>query len=370
VSTLTHLEALNIAGNLLTDLPYSMTGMPLLTSCNMEFNQCLNVSDTIHYLKNIFSIDLIGNPIVTIDAFGNAIDEYSPIKSRDDNLDRKLFFIQNRYWKNGLVIGFDSVEELLSLGWTNKAHYGLDLYNAGLRSLRGISHIPDIGSYDVLYAHNNTFTEIPAEIAAMTNLRVIHVENNDIQAIDPALSNLVALREMYARNNSLTDIPAGIYQAPEIRILDLSLNLCVTLTDALYTMTNLKKLFLNSNEITSMPSNIDKLSRLTELQINDNWLTTLPRGIGKMNNLSYLHIENNEFESIPAPFAANAQIFCVNARKNKFTSLPSEIMSNTCIAYLNIDFSTTNTLLEETLNRLNPNRQYHQSIISTETSGA
>ncbi len=347
ISNLTHLEALNIAGNLLADLPYTMTGMPLLNSCNMEFNQCFSLSDTMQYLKNIFSIQLLGNPM----------QEYLPVQPRNDTLDRKLFFIQNRYWKDGIIIGFDSVEELLSLGWTNKAHYGLDLYNAGLKSLRGIAQIPDITSYDVLYAHNNTFTEIPAEVVAMTNLRVVHLENNNIQAIDPALANLVALEEIYARNNSLTDVPAGIYLAPEVRILDLSLNLCVTLTDALYTMTHLKKLFLNSNELTSMPANIDQLSKLTELQINDNWLTSLPRGIGKMNKLSYLHIENNEFTSIPASFAANAQIFCVNACKNKFSSLPETISTNTHIAYLNVDFTTTDPILDETLNRLNPNRQ-------------
>ena len=135
-----------------------------------------------------------------------------------------------------------------------------------------------------LYLPSNDLSgEIPAEVADMPRLRLMHLSSNELTGeIPPELAGLGDLRTLNLWNNELTgEIP------PELG-----------------GMTNLIRLDLGRNELTGeIPTELTQLTNLRVLSFNNNMLSgEMPPELGAMTGLTSLGLWENELTGeIPPP---------------------------------------------------------------------
>ena len=147
---------------------------------------------------------------------------------------------------------------------------------------------------------------IPAELGQLTNLRHLHLEDNELTGTIPAeLGRLTNLRRLYLDGNKyIGSIPAELGQLTNLWILDLNGNqLTGSIPAELGQLTNLRHLQLNGNELTgTIPAELGQLTNLTELYLDGNQLTgTIPAELGQLTNLSLLTLGENQLTgTIPA----------------------------------------------------------------------
>ena len=147
-------------------------------------------------------------------------------------------------------------------------------------------------------------TEIPEDIAKLTNLTLLNLSDNQITEIPEAIAKLTNLTLLNLSNNQITEIPEAIAK-----------------------LTNLIHLYLNSNQITEIPEAITKLTNLTHLYLSDNQITEIPEAITKLTNLTHLYLSDNQITEIPEAIAKLTNLTLLNLSDNQITEIPSEILS-------------------------------------------
>jgi Leucine-rich repeat (LRR) protein len=104
-----------------------------------------------------------------------------------------------------------------------------------------------------LWLHENSIQEIPPEIADLTALTQLRVNNNELRVLPAAVSELVALQVLWLQNNSLSAFP------PEILVL-----------------TNLTALSVSSNPLLYVPHQLCAVTSLRDLHVEGELLTSPP----------------------------------------------------------------------------------------------
>ena len=84
-----------------------------------------------------------------------------------------------------------------------------------------------------------------------------------------------------------------------LRGLHVDDNQLTTLPDTIGNLTKLQYLVLENNPLTTLPDTIGNLTNLRELNVVNNKLTTLPDTIGNLTKLQYLVLENNPLTNLP-----------------------------------------------------------------------
>ena len=139
---------------------------------------------------------------------------------------------------------------------------------------------------------------IPSDLAALTNVRWLHLSANALTGVIPGeLGSLDNLESLSFWGNELTGrIPAELAHLVNLKGLWLSLNeLTGGIPDALGNLSNLETLHLFANELTGpIPDSLGNLSNLEELYLASNELTgRLPAGLGRLTNLELLNLFGN-----------------------------------------------------------------------------
>ena len=93
----------------------------------------------------------------------------------------------------------------------------------------------------------------------MNNLTVLRLNNNQLTAVPPQISQWTELEELALGNNQLTALPPEIWR-----------------------LTTLQRLYLENTRLTTLPLEIVQLTELKELTLGDNQLTALPPEIGQL----------------------------------------------------------------------------------------
>ncbi|WP_353851707.1 leucine-rich repeat domain-containing protein [Microcystis sp. LE19-84.1B] len=75
-----------------------------------------------------------------------------------------------------------------------------------------------------LHLYGRNLTEIPPEIAQLTSLQYLYLNNNQISEIPEALAQLTPLQNLYLYNNQIREIPEALAQLTSLQDLDLSNN--------------------------------------------------------------------------------------------------------------------------------------------------
>ncbi len=177
---------------------------------------------------------------------------------------------------------------------------------------------------------NYTLSRVPTDFRLLTNLKCLHLDNNDIVSIPPEISELQHLEILTVSNNHLTTLPDQIRQLQRLQschlannkmeemplclcyltksllFLDISYNYLQQIPSSIQHLKQLRSLLLLGNRIKVLPDSICQLTKLGTLWLGDNKLKSLPRNFSQLRHLDWYHhcelssnFEGNPLEQPP-----------------------------------------------------------------------
>jgi len=159
------------------------------------------------------------------------------------------------------------------------------------------------GNLQKLALDSNKITEIPGkELTALTKLRELSLNGNEIVCLPEQIGELVSLDKLGLRNNKIEFIP------PQIGYL-----------------TNLLELKLDGNPLVLLPKSMGYLVNLELLDCSGCGLESLPEEFSYMFRLNELYLGNNALEQLPETFGLLSRITKLNLCDNKLTQLPTSM---------------------------------------------
>lgn len=172
---------------------------------------------------------------------------------------------------------------------------------------------------------NLNLTELPDEIALLSNLKTLSLNNNKLSTLPDSIGQLLQLEELQVSNNQLQTLPQSIGQLKKLKWIHLNDNQLKILPESIGQLHELIWLVLDKNKLQQIPESIDQLQKLKLLELNENQLKTLPQKIGQLRELHTLVLTDNQLQTVPESMSQlkNLRIFCL--RKNKMQKLPASI---------------------------------------------
>lgn len=146
-----------------------------------------------------------------------------------------------------------------------------------------------------LHLNDNEIGEIPPAIGSLVNLQSINLSRNG-KTIRVMYNINIEL--IYLTSTALTTVADQIKSCKHLVRLDLSVNSLERLPDAITSLITLQELYLNDTFLEFLPANFGRLTNLRILELRDNNLMTLPKSIARLTNLSRIDIGNNEFTEL------------------------------------------------------------------------
>ena len=144
--------------------------------------------------------------------------------------------------------------ETLNLYFLQAARGKLDLGGIGMT----VVPLEVFKQFDLkaLWLHENSIQEIPPEIADLTALTQLRVNNNELRVLPAAVSELRQLQVLWLQNNSLSVFPPEILVLTNLTALSVSSNPLLYVPHELCAITSLKDLHVESDSLTSPPPKI------------------------------------------------------------------------------------------------------------------
>ena len=185
---------------------------------------------------------------------------------------------------------------------------------AGARALHlhaGLTEFPSeifglAETLEVLDLAGNALTDLPADMARLTRLRVIFCSGNRFERLPPSLGDCPALTQIGFRKTGLRDIP-GESLPGGLRWLTVTDNALETLPKALGERPALQKLMLSGNRLSALPGTLAGAERLELLRLSANAFSGLPPWLTRLPRLAWLAYAGNAFDP-PIRAAPSAMI--------------------------------------------------------------
>ena len=137
---------------------------------------------------------------------------------------------------------------------------------------------------------------LPRDIGALTLLRTLRLEHNQIARLPASLGACVGLEELRLNHNKLRDLPASIGALTSLRELYLHNNELLAVPAEIGDLAALEILYLSSNKLALVPESFSRLSALRNLDLYNNQLEALPFEVTALPALEYLDVENNNLK--------------------------------------------------------------------------
>jgi len=224
---------------------------------------------------------------------------------------------------------------------------------------------PEIGfmqsAVEIDITNNGIRGSVPTEINRLTNLQIVKFAKNSLTSQLPSIRSLSNLRYLHLNENDLTGtVPFTIVEVPELREVYLEKNrIGGTLPPELQTLSKLRIFSVHNNNLEgefpnglfrsnldleylsiqfnkftgSIPTRAGTLSKLHTLQMHDNLLTgKFPTEWTAMDSLEILHLQNNKMHGqIPTTIGKLKKVKELWLNNNNITGpLPVEL--NDCTA--------------------------------------
>lgn len=141
--------------------------------------------------------------------------------------------------------------------------------------------------------------EIPKEVFALENLKLLRARKNKIKNIPTEISRLKNLVELNLIQNEISEIPDEISLLENLEVLLIGKNKISEIPESLCTAKKLRVLHIRDNKLTFLPENIGKIKTLHSLFLKDNSITSLPNSISQLFNLKELMVIGNPIEYPP-----------------------------------------------------------------------
>ncbi len=143
------------------------------------------------------------------------------------------------------------------------------LQDRGLKDLSSCAAELKAGALiDYVNLDRNALETFPKELAALTGLKWLRLNDNKLSAI-PDLKALVSLRRLYLRGNRFTAVPETLKDLPALTDLDFSQNPLVEIPDWLAAKKGLEGLSFNRTRLTKLPADLSAWKSLKQLQLGD-----------------------------------------------------------------------------------------------------
>lgn len=182
---------------------------------------------------------------------------------------------------------------------------------SNLRSLslkgNGIHSIPknisNLTKLEELHCSNNFISELPTSLNALEHLNILDLSDNrfrDIPKVVGELSNLRCLNfcnttlDINEQGNCLTQLPEELAALSKLEVLNLNNNDVFCLPETIFgKMNNLTTLLVANNNLCALPKNIGDLKSLKVLDAKKNMISFIPSSILKLKK-SLQHCFLNE----------------------------------------------------------------------------
>lgn len=194
--------------------------------------------------------------------------------------------------------------------------------------------IAQLTNLHMLLLNDNRLTELPEEIVQLTNLAMLNLSNNQLTEVPKEIFQLTNLKTLYLGNNRITKLPKEIIQLTNLGALVLSGNRSIELPKEIVQLRNLEALAMSNNQLTEVPTEIFQLTTLEVLLLDENQLTEVPKEIIQLTNLRTLYLRNNQLTKLPKEIARLTNLRELHLDGNQFTELPKEIAQLTNLKVL------------------------------------
>jgi len=158
---------------------------------------------------------------------------------------------------------------------------------------------------DVIFLSGNNLYTLPPELKLFKNLDALHLNDNNLWALElgvfnlEALDNLKTLKRLSLIDNKLSILPKEIGDLQDLKELCISSNRFTSFPEQIFNLKNLNTLSIGENKIEHLPKEIGELKNLEMFIINENKLTSIPEELGNLTQLEYLWLDNNAFLTLP-----------------------------------------------------------------------
>lgn len=211
-----------------------------------------------------------------------------------------------------------------------------------------LSSLPDwlgeLSNLTSLYLRSNRLSSLPESLGKLSNLTQLDLSDNDLSLLPNSLGKLSNLTSLQLRSNQLSSLPDSIGKLSELTKLDLRSNQISSLSDSLSQLGNLTRLDLSFNQLSSLPNSLNKLDSLTELNLSYNQLSLLPDSLGKLSNLTSLYLRSNQLSSLPDSLGQLSNLTALNLRSNQLLSLPESMGKLSKLTWLYLRFNQLSSL--------------------------
>ena len=170
-------------------------------------------------------------------------------------------------------------------------------------------------SLEILDLSGNQLSELPQELAQLTNLRIIFASNNLFTHLPDVLGSLPKLEMIGFKTNQIKTV-SEVSLPPQLRWLILTDNAIEVLPNSLGERPRLQKLALAGNKIRVLPESMENLSNLELVRLSANQLAEFPEFLIKLPKLAWLAFAGNPFCKHPSSLdsvpAVSSQCYSLN----------------------------------------------------------
>uniref|UniRef100_A0A1B6FHS4 LRRCT domain-containing protein n=1 Tax=Cuerna arida TaxID=1464854 RepID=A0A1B6FHS4_9HEMI len=257
-----------------------------------------------------------------------------------------------------------------SLRRLHLAHNSLTSLNGTLRNLVGLEwlfinendlssidgELPDIipnNKLGLLDTSSNRLERLPQELRHYQALNALYADENQITALNGALSKSRKLERAHLNNNNLTTLaPDDFAEAESLEFLILSCNKLVSLNSSLLPLRSLRLLNLSHNFLEEFSlQDIRGLRHLAIVDISHNRISKLG---GKMENLVELEtrvidlrLHHNNLEELSGALMGLTSLQRLNLSHNRLTHIsPDDFIGLDNLKILDISHNMLSTLEE------------------------
>eukprot|EP00198_Chlamydomonas_reinhardtii_P001847 XP_001691183.1 predicted protein [Chlamydomonas reinhardtii] len=222
----------------------------------------------------------------------------------------------------------------------------LDLTDARLTELP--AEVAELTELQELQLSGNCLTRLPESISRLTALRRLGLAGNLLTELPPGIGALTALEGLWLHGNLLTSLPPQLGRLEALRALSLAGNCISQLPPGcLSGLTSLTDLTLAGNRLTDLPpGELEPLTALRKLALNGNRLGQgrdtgaqgpLPLGMGRhMSALQELMLQGNCLEAVEASLFECPALTELSLADNRLTHLPDRLSGATRLARLHL----------------------------------
>ncbi len=158
--------------------------------------------------------------------------------------------------------------------------FSLRKYSSSDESISLKGDFEGLKKLEVLDLSNNFLKEVPY-LGNLTNLKILHLNNNHLTCLPDGINRLENLEELYIHNNNIHSHLSQIGSLKNLKILDIS-----------------SGNYYKSHDI-ELPEDFGNMERLEIIKANDCKIKSLPESFSKLKNLKSINFSYNYIKKVP-----------------------------------------------------------------------